>query len=47
MAKRSVLIGSVSGPYFAIQTAEWTAQEIISLVYVFEKIIKRKHFGVK
>ena len=43
MAKRSVLIGSLSGPYFAIQTAH----EIISLVYVFEKIIKRKHFGIK
>ena len=41
------LFPALSGPNFAIQTAKMDRYEVISLIYVLEKIFKRKHFGVK
>ena len=47
-SERDILIGSLRGPNFAIQTAKrWTADDEISPICVLEKIFKKKHFGVK
>ena len=42
--KRGILIGSLSGPNFAIRITKWTAHELNSVICVLEKKIKRKHF---
>ena len=41
------LIGSLSGPNFALMTAKMDHSRLISLICAFEKIFKRKLFGVK
>ena len=46
MVKRSILIGSLSGRYFAISIRS-TTHKLISLICVLDKIFERKHFAVK
>ena len=46
--KRSILIGSLSGPNFAIRTAiRWTAHELISPNSFYETMNKGKLFSIK
>ena len=43
--KRSILIGSLSGPILLYEQLRWTAHELTSLISVLEKIFKKRHFG--
>ena len=46
--ERSILIGSLSGPKFAIRTAKrWTAHKLISPNSFYEILNKRKLFSIK
>ena len=46
--KRSILIGSLSGPKFAIRTAKMDRSQTESaLICNLEKVFKIKHFDVK
>ena len=44
MVKRSILIGSLSGPYFAIRTTKMDRSRTDFIDLCFIKDVQRKHF---